>query len=404
VAISQTAGILNRSKDPVLAQEQEFKFGNPSSDLLFELNAWIWAKKNDFKPSICIPLGINLQNARKTSILALQILKRTGFKNATENNLPHELINYEEEVKLRKCIFSGFIDFLAVKHKSNSPLCQLMYGKSAKIHPLSIVQDSRFMVATELEESKFNNSTQLNLRKLSKIEEEWLEEMSNFHIKIDREIIFDSSQKKVIELEKHIFNDLIISQKINEVLDKEKASAFLTDLVLKGELKFENWNEEVDRFINRANFAARNAPYYEIPMIDEDAKHFIIQQSLYKCRSLKDLEKANPWEALKSWFSSEQLAAIDYLAPVAVNLPHRKYPVKLRYDEKGDAILSETVQALYDCPPVMLCEGKVQVIYEILAPSRRPVQITRDLEQFWKGSYLEVKKELKGRYPKHEWR
>ena len=73
--------------------------------------------------------------------------------------------------------------------------------------------------------------------------------------------------------------------------------------------------------------------------------------------------------------------------------------------DKGDVILSETVQALYDLPlPVTVAEGKVSVVFEILAPSRRPVQITRDLDYFWKNSYHDVKKELKGRYPKHEWR
>ena len=120
---------------------------------------------------------------------------------------------------------------------------------------------------------------------------------------------------------------------------------------------------------------------------------------------MKDVQRCNLWPTLKAWFSYEQLAAVDLVAPTTINLPRRKYPVKLRYDDKGDVILSETVQALYDLPlPVTVAEGKVSVVFEILAPSRRPVQITRDLDYFWKNSYHDVKKELKGRYPKHEWR
>jgi ATP-dependent helicase HrpB len=68
-------------------------------------------------------------------------------------------------------------------------------------------------------------------------------------------------------------------------------------------------------------------------------------------------------------------------------------------------VLSETVQYLYDCPnQVFVGGGKVPVLFELLSPAGRPVQRTRDLGAFWKDSYLEVKKQLRGRYPKHEWR
>lgn len=404
VAIAQSSGIITRSKDPIIAREQEYTFGNPGSDLLFELNAWIWARQQSFKNQICSSLGVNARSAGQITILALQLLRKATILNYSENSFPNSFISYDDEIKLRECIFTGFIDFIAVKHRNNSPLCQMLYGKSARLHPLSIVKESRFMVAIELEESKINNSTQLSIRKASKVEEQWLSELVTTNVLIEKTLIYDYELKKVVEREKHIFNDLVIFQKINEASNPEKVSELLTQLVLKGELKFENWDEEVVHFINRANFAALNAPQFEIPKIDNEAIYFIMQQSLYKCKSEKDLEKTTPWPSLKSWFSPSQLISIDYLAPLSVNLPHRKYPVKLRYNDKGDAILSETVQALYDCPPIMLCEGKVQVVYEILAPSRRPVQITRDLEQFWKGSYQDVKKELKGRYPKHEWR
>ena len=280
----------------------------------------------------------------------------------------------------------------------------MMFGKSAKIHPLSIVQNARIMVATELEESKVNNSVQLNLRKLCEVEETWLSSMVSQNIQIITDVVFDESLKKVVEHEKHIFNELLIYQEIRDTSNHEQASAILTAAILKGNIDFKKWNEEIEHFIRRANFASRNAPHYDIPEVDDEARFFIIQQSIYKCRSTKDIEKCTIWPTLKAWYTYEQLSAIDYLAPVSVELMHKKHSVKLRYDEKGEAILSETVQALYDCPPVMLCEGKVQVVYEILAPSRRPVQITRDLEQFWKNSYFDVKKDLKGRYPKHEWR
>ncbi len=63
------------------------------------------------------------------------------------------------------------------------------------------------------------------------------------------------------------------------------------------------------------------------------------------------------------------------------------------------------VQELYDTNRLpTLCNGAVRLKAHILAPSQRPVQITDDLARFWAESYAQVKKDLRGRYPKHEWR
>ena len=208
-----------------------------------------------------------------------------------------------------------------------------------------------------------------------------------------------------IKVSEQKFNDLSLSRETTTDINNDTASAIFTKAILDGSIDFHQWDDEVEHFVIRANFASKHAPHYQIPEINDEAKEFIIQQAIYKCRTLKDIQKCTIWPSIKAWFSYEQYAAIDVVAPISINLPRRKYPVKLRYAINDDVILSETVQALYDCPiPITVAEGKVNIIFEILAPSRRPVQITRDLDYFWKNSYADVKKELKGRYPKHEWR
>ena len=402
-ALAQSNSIFNNTNDPIIIQEREYTFGNPASDLLFELNAWLWAGKQQFKASECSRLAVNAHTARQIGQIAIQLLARTSTSKK-DKKLPDVQLSCEETLSLRECIFTGFVDFIAIRHRAGSPVCQMMHGKSGKLHPLSSVQNARLMVVTELEESKTNSGVQLSLRKVTEVEESWLARLVTKGVSLQSEIVLDATQKRVVEVVRHVFNELNVFTETREVANNDVSSEFLTEAILSGKIEFSKWDEEVEHFVRRANFAARNAPHYGIPLIDDEAKRFIIQQSIYKCRSLKDLDRCNLWTALKAWFSFEQLASIDYLAPVSVNLPRRKFPVKLRYDEKGNAVLSETVQALYDLLPVTLCEGKVQVVYEILAPSRRPVQITRDLDYFWKNSYNDVKKDLKGRYPKHEWR
>ncbi len=404
-AISQTNGLLQTLNNEVDKQERLYTLGNQGSDLLFEFNAWLWAEKRQYNQSECSRMGINAQTARQVRQLAFQLLQKTSRESSRSLTLPSENISIDEAWKVKECIFAGFVDFLAVRHKKTSDVCQMINNRSGKLHKDSIVQDARLMVVTELEETKTPTGIQLSLRKLTEIDESWLDYLPAHVFSKIENCFFDFEKKQLVRSIEKKIHDIALSVEIRSVDDNDLAANIISSEIQQGRISFSQWDEDVEHFVRRANFAARNAPEYGIPIIDSEARDFIIQQAIYKCRSLKDIEKAQIWPAIKSWYNYGHLEAIDRLAPVSINLPKRKHPVKLRYDEKGDAILSETVQALYDCPyPLKLANNKVQIVYEILAPSRRPVQITRDLDYFWKNSYLEVKKELKGRYPKHEWK
>lgn len=402
VAITQSSGFINPLTDPVFKQERNDLFGHCGSDLIFELNAWLWAGSRMFKPAECSRLGINASKARDIGKLAVQILQKTSVK---KHDLPKDRIAPEEALNLRKCIFTGFSDYLAVRHRPSSPTCQMMHGRSGQLHRDSTVQEARYLVVNEIEETKSPTGTLTFLRKITEIEEEWLNR--DFWADVEKNVTytFNKDINRVVCITEFSADQLVLKREQSEINSNDIAARVISQSVQSGEIPFPQWDEDVEHFVRRINFAAKHAPHYSIPEIFEEEKDFIIQQAVYKCRSLKEIQRCDIWPALKAWLSFEQTGAVNAVAPEFIMLPHRKKPVKLRYDEKGDVILSETIQALYDCPlPVTVAEGKVQVIFELLAPSRRPVQITRDLEYFWKNSYHDVKKELKGRYPKHEWR
>lgn len=404
VAIVQQNGILNPTNDAVIIQEREHLFGYPGSDLLFEVNAWLWAGRHNFNAADCRVAGINTHIARQVGQAAVQLMQKAQPLTRNTQKLPDENISWQAAEKLRECIFYGFPDNLAIRHRISSPVCQMMFGRSGKLHRDSTVQDARLMVVTGIEEVRTPSGVQVMLRMVTEIDEAWLSSLSSGGSEKTTFAHFDEIQRKVVKVTEHRLNGLILSHQEESVTDPEEASRLLTRAILDEKLSFPQWNDDVEYFVRRVNFASRHAPDYQIPPIDNDAREFILQQTLYFCTSEKDLQKCNLWNALKEWLSFEQLSAVDYMAPVFVTLPYKNKKIKLRYDEKGDVIVSETIQAFYDCPPIRIAEGRASVVYEILAPSRRPVQITRDLDYFWKNSYLDIKKELKGRYPKHEWR
>ena len=79
--------------------------------------------------------------------------------------------------------------------------------------------------------------------------------------------------------------------------------------------------------------------------------------------------------------------------------------LRMRYEHGREPVGSILLQHLYDVGETpTIADGRIKVIIEVLAPNHRPIQATKDLRSFWETSYPQIKKDLKGRYPRHEWR
>jgi ATP-dependent helicase HrpB len=125
--------------------------------------------------------------------------------------------------------------------------------------------------------------------------------------------------------------------------------------------------------------------------------HLGTQSSLRECESL-DL-----YTILSSQLSWEEAQHLNALLPTHFNAPTGT-AVALDYSDPEAVVLAVRIQEVFGLsthPTIM--EGNIPLLIHLLSPARRPIQVTRDLVGFWKGSYSDVKKELKGRYPKHYW-
>jgi len=129
-----------------------------------------------------------------------------------------------------------------------------------------------------------------------------------------------------------------------------------------------------------------------------------LEPFLGSARRLDQVSSRNLQDALAALLPHGSHAALDALAPRTCLLPGGRR-VRLQYPEGGaPPVLAARIQDLFglrDAPAV--AEGRVRVVVHLLSPAMRPVQITTDLDGFWKNSYHVVRKELKGRYPKHSW-
>ena len=120
-------------------------------------------------------------------------------------------------------------------------------------------------------------------------------------------------------------------------------------------------------------------------------------------RTWAQLEQVDWHEALFSLVPWSQRVALDRLAPTHLEVPSGSR-IALDYSEPAAPVLAVKLQEVFGWTSTpMLFDGRVPLTLHLLSPAQRPVQVTRDLAGFWKHSYFEVRKELRGRYPRHPW-
>ncbi len=103
------------------------------------------------------------------------------------------------------------------------------------------------------------------------------------------------------------------------------------------------------------------------------------------------------------WLDPGTRRRLDRLAPERLPLPSGR-TAALDYREDGSVVAAAKLQELFGLAETpRVGPRQVPVVFELLAPNGRPVQTTRDLRSFWERTYPEVRKELRGRYPRHPW-
>ena len=107
--------------------------------------------------------------------------------------------------------------------------------------------------------------------------------------------------------------------------------------------------------------------------------------------------------AVQSQLSYEQLTSLERDAPEFITIPNGR-KVKLQYEVGKTPVLAARIQELFGLRETpRIARSRVAVTMHLLAPNYRIQQVTEDLASFWKNTYPQVRKDLKGRYPKHKW-
>ena len=371
------------------------------SDFFVHLRAWELARAAKFNPSACGALGIHGGAARQAGDTArqlLQLAQRQGLDTRAAA-LP------DEAERICACLLAGFSDQLAKRNDSGTRRCRMVHGRSGELRRESVV-DSPLLVAAEIEERDVRGDVTVLLGMATAVDPAWLEDLFPLDFSDGTGTTYDPSLRRVVSRSERRFRDLVLSASDQGEPDYDTAAELLAAEVVAGNLNLKAWDATVENWILRVNFVARHCPDAEVPPIDDEARQLLIEQICHGALSYKEIKDRPVLATVKEWISPEQHYYIDIYAPATMELPRRRNPAKIRYEADGRAFIASKLQDFYDVPGdrLKVANGSVSLLVELLAPNKRPAHLTDDLDGFWSGAYHHVRKDLAGRYPKHEWR
>ncbi|HTK29552.1 MAG TPA: ATP-dependent helicase C-terminal domain-containing protein [Vicinamibacterales bacterium] len=276
--------------------------------------------------------------------------------------------------ELRHLVLTGYPDRVAQRRQPGAARVLLASGTGAVVAPESGVISGEFLVALDVRESGRPGDPEARIRLASQVERAWLAPTA-------AEIAhrFDEGRGVVRAVERSQYDALVLGER-PVAPDPSIAAPLLAAAWLRrgpgpGDL----------RLLRRARFAGHT------PDVES-----IVHAAASTARSVDEirLEPALP-AAIRS--------AIDRDAPDRLRLPGGR-TVALEYGDDGSVSASVRLQDLFGVDETpRIGPRREPVLLALLAPNGRPVQLTRDLRSFWSRTYPEVRKELRGRYPKHRW-
>jgi ATP-dependent helicase HrpB len=275
-------------------------------------------------------------------------------------------------------------------------------GQKGTLAPGSLAEGAQLILPLEIQRLE----AQTMLQTAIALEPEWLIDLAGDEIQEERLTRYDPDQRAVRRVERLKWGNLILDDSERDEPEADLAASALAEAILDGLVELPGWDERVDQWIARVRcvaawFPERGLPKYERPDLSAALTQALRASQASRAKHLKKLEALSAVKQAMSW---EEQRFVEQMAPERYRLPSG-HGMKIHYEPGAPPLGKAKIQDFYDqrhTPRVG--GGRQAVLLEILGPNFRPVQRTDDLPGFWQRLYPELKKELKRRYPRHQWR
>lgn len=394
VALAQSRPLFPKGKAGDGARQAFMEKGD-QSDLLPLIRAYQTAVAAGFRLERCRELGIHAGAAREVERLLRMLVKRGGYQDIPEQDL---------RAPLAALLLPSFPDQIAARRGPGSKVFEVAGGRRGQLSANTVLSSqASLVIAGEMTEIE-GREIQVVLGLVTVISEADLERHFPSEVHEDVGARYDASGRRVVAERRRCFRDLTLESRQMGDPPADDAAALLAEQVVGGNLKLKQWNHAVERWLARVALVRRAMPELEIPPFTDEDRLLVVTELCQGAFTYKQIKDRPVLPVLKEWLSPPIRAAVDSYAPEQITLGNG-VNAKVDYVSDADPSIAVILQRLYDVEDTpTLCDGRIPVKVHILAPNQRPAQVTTDLKSFWENSYPEVRKQLKGRYPKHEWR
>ncbi|MCK1391780.1 ATP-dependent helicase HrpB [Bradyrhizobium sp. 1] len=226
------------------------------------------------------------------------------------------------------------------------------------------------------------------------------------HIEAVDEISFDRGAMALRARRKRALHAITLSEATLAVSPSEETARIFADGLIAAGLDRLPWSKAAKQWRDRVMFL-RKAEGASWPDLTDDGliarRDDWLVPALYDKIALKDISAGDLSDALMALLPWEMRARLDREAPTHFEAPTGTV-LAIDYEAEQGPTIAVRLQELFGLNThPSIAAGKVPLVLELLSPAQRPVQVTRDLPGFWRGSYAAVRSDLRGRYPRHPW-
>ena len=306
-----------------------------------------------------------------------------------------------EDGECGRALVLAFPDRVAQRRSGTEERYVLRNGLGAVLPDGSSLTGSAYLAVAELGGQRPDARVQL----AAAIARQDVEELLGGDVRHEDVVEWRAADRAIVALRRERLGAIVLRETaIRDADPAAMAAALLSALTTEHGLTL-TWSEDASRVRARLAFVHRHVG--EWPDVSDSALRATANDwllpHLVGLRKRQDIEALDLGALLLARLSWRQRADLDELAPTHVEVPSGSR-IRVDYSDPEAPVLAVRLQELFglDATP-SVARGSVPLTLHLLSPAHRAVQVTRDLAGFWRNSYFEVRKELRGRYPKHAW-
>jgi ATP-dependent RNA helicase HrpB len=299
----------------------------------------------------------------------------------------------------------AFPDRIGQRREGDGGRFLLSNGRGAVFSGAQALARAEFIVAVELDDRE--REARIDLA-CPLTREELLETMAA-QLQESRTVSWDPRTESVTARQRLEFEALILEDRPLQQVPAEITVAAMLEGVRQMGLACLPWDAGASNYRARLEFVRRlgRANLKDWPASDDAA---LLEQLdawlpmwLHGMTRREHLSRLPLQQALRERLKPAQRRELEQLAPAELIVPSGSH-ITIDYQDESAPSVSVRLQEVFGLATTpRIGGGAVPMTFKLLSPARRPLQVTRDLAGFWSGSYALVRKEMRGRYPKHNW-